>query len=40
MHVSTMMKPLLREAADATWEQVITMEEFAEPSCFTPQHTT
>ena len=31
----TMMKPLLRNAADMTWEQAITMEEFAEPQCFT-----
>ena len=30
-----MMKPLLRRAADATWEQSIAMEEYAEPSCFT-----
>ncbi len=34
-HVGTMMKPLLRNAADMTWEQAITMEEFAEPQCFT-----
>ena len=34
-HVITMMKPLLRGAADMTWEQAIVMEEFAEPSCFT-----
>jgi 2-(1,2-epoxy-1,2-dihydrophenyl)acetyl-CoA isomerase len=34
-HVSAMMKPLLRGAADMTWEQAITMEEFAEPQCFT-----
>jgi len=30
-----MTKPLLRSAADLTWEQAITMEEFAEPGCFT-----
>jgi 2-(1,2-epoxy-1,2-dihydrophenyl)acetyl-CoA isomerase len=30
-----MSKPLLRQAADMTWEQALTMEEFAEPSCFT-----
>ncbi len=30
-----MTKPLLRAAADATWEQSLTMEEFAEPQCFT-----
>jgi 2-(1,2-epoxy-1,2-dihydrophenyl)acetyl-CoA isomerase len=35
LHVSTMMKPLLRQAADMTWEQAIALEEFAEPSCFT-----
>jgi 2-(1,2-epoxy-1,2-dihydrophenyl)acetyl-CoA isomerase len=34
-HVTTMMKPLLRQAADMTWEQAIAMEEFAEPQCFT-----
>jgi 2-(1,2-epoxy-1,2-dihydrophenyl)acetyl-CoA isomerase len=34
-HVSTMMKPLLRQAADLTWDQAIAMEEFAEPHCFT-----
>jgi 2-(1,2-epoxy-1,2-dihydrophenyl)acetyl-CoA isomerase len=34
-HVITMMKPLLRNAADMTWEQAIVMEEFAEPACFT-----
>jgi 2-(1,2-epoxy-1,2-dihydrophenyl)acetyl-CoA isomerase len=34
-HVSSMMKPLLRNAADLTWEQAIAMEEFAEPQCFT-----
>lgn len=30
-----MTKPLLRNALDSTWEQSLTMEEFAEPSCFT-----
>ena len=30
-----MMKPLLRATADLSWEQAITMEEFAEPGCFT-----
>jgi 2-(1,2-epoxy-1,2-dihydrophenyl)acetyl-CoA isomerase len=30
-----MAKPLLRQAADASWESTITMEEFAEPNCFT-----
>jgi 2-(1,2-epoxy-1,2-dihydrophenyl)acetyl-CoA isomerase len=34
-HVTAMMKPLLRSAADMTWEQAIVMEEFAEPACFT-----
>jgi 2-(1,2-epoxy-1,2-dihydrophenyl)acetyl-CoA isomerase len=34
-HVTSMMKPLLRGAADMTWEQAMTMEEFAEPHCFT-----
>jgi 2-(1,2-epoxy-1,2-dihydrophenyl)acetyl-CoA isomerase len=34
-HVPEMMKPLLRRAADATWEQSIAMEEFAEPTTFT-----
>jgi 2-(1,2-epoxy-1,2-dihydrophenyl)acetyl-CoA isomerase len=36
-HVPTMMKPLLRQCADLTWEQAITLEEFAEPMCFTTQ---
>jgi 2-(1,2-epoxy-1,2-dihydrophenyl)acetyl-CoA isomerase len=34
-HVTAMMKPLLRAAADMTWDQAIAMEEFAEPQCFT-----
>jgi 2-(1,2-epoxy-1,2-dihydrophenyl)acetyl-CoA isomerase len=34
-HVLKMMKPLLRNAADMSWEQAIVMEEFAEPMCFT-----
>ena len=34
-HVARMMKPLLRATADLSWEQAITMEEFAEPGCFT-----
>ena len=34
-HVLSMMKPLLRQVTDMTWEQAITMEEFAEPMCFT-----
>jgi 2-(1,2-epoxy-1,2-dihydrophenyl)acetyl-CoA isomerase len=36
-HVSAMMKPLLRGAADMTWDQAIAMEEFAEPQCFTTE---
>jgi 2-(1,2-epoxy-1,2-dihydrophenyl)acetyl-CoA isomerase len=36
-HVLAMSKPLLRHAADLTWEQAIAMEEFAEPMCFTTQ---
>jgi 2-(1,2-epoxy-1,2-dihydrophenyl)acetyl-CoA isomerase len=34
-HALAMAKPLLRQAADASWESTITMEEFAEPNCFT-----
>ncbi len=30
-----MMKPLLRTAADATWDHAIALEQFAEPQCFT-----
>ncbi|MGH7894761.1 MAG: enoyl-CoA hydratase/isomerase family protein [Candidatus Binatia bacterium] len=33
--IVTITKPLLRRAADLTWEQAIAMEEFAEPMCFT-----
>ncbi len=36
-HVGRMMKPLLRHAADMTWEQAIAMEELAEPHSFTTQ---
>jgi 2-(1,2-epoxy-1,2-dihydrophenyl)acetyl-CoA isomerase len=36
-HVLKMMKPLLRNAADLSWEQAIAMEEFAEPMCFTTE---
>ena len=36
-HVLAMMKPLLRNAADLSWEQAIAMEEFAEPASFTTQ---
>jgi 2-(1,2-epoxy-1,2-dihydrophenyl)acetyl-CoA isomerase len=34
-HVLAISKPLLRQCADMTWEQAITMEELAEPMCFT-----
>jgi 2-(1,2-epoxy-1,2-dihydrophenyl)acetyl-CoA isomerase len=34
-HTVPLMKPLLRNAADMSWDQAITMEEFAEPMCFT-----
>lgn len=34
-HAVAMAKPLLRAAADAGWETSLTMEEFAEPNCFT-----
>ena len=34
-HVVPMMKPLLRGAADMTWDQALTMEELAEPNTFT-----
>lgn len=34
-HALAMAKPLLRQAADANWDTTITMEEFAEPNCFT-----
>lgn len=37
-HVLQMAKPLLRQAADMTWEQTITLEEFAEPLTFTTSH--
>ncbi len=33
--IVSLAKPLLRRTADATWEQAIAMEEFAEPMCFT-----
>jgi 2-(1,2-epoxy-1,2-dihydrophenyl)acetyl-CoA isomerase len=36
-HVLAMSKPLLRSCADMSWEQAITMEEFAEPGCFTTE---
>ncbi len=34
-HVIPMAKPLLRGAADASWDASVAMEEFAEPNCFT-----
>jgi 2-(1,2-epoxy-1,2-dihydrophenyl)acetyl-CoA isomerase len=34
-HAVAMTKPLLRAAADASWNDAVTLEEFAEPTCFT-----
>lgn len=34
-HAIAMSKPLLRAASDASWDHALTMEEFAEPNCFT-----
>src|SRR6478609_769124 len=34
-HAVAMTKPLLRATADADWNAEITLEEFAEPTCFT-----
>jgi 2-(1,2-epoxy-1,2-dihydrophenyl)acetyl-CoA isomerase len=34
-HAVAMTKPLLRAAADANWNDAVTLEEFAEPTCFT-----
>lgn len=34
-HAVAMAKPLLRAAADANWNDALTLEEFAEPTCFT-----
>jgi 2-(1,2-epoxy-1,2-dihydrophenyl)acetyl-CoA isomerase len=34
-HALPLAKPLLRGAADASWEQSLAMEEFSEPICFT-----
>ncbi|BBX48498.1 enoyl-CoA hydratase-related protein [Mycobacterium cookii] len=34
-HAVAMTKPLLRASADAGWHESLTMEEFAEPTCFT-----
>jgi 2-(1,2-epoxy-1,2-dihydrophenyl)acetyl-CoA isomerase len=36
-HAIAMTKPLLRAAADSSWDHALTMEEFAEPQCFTTQ---
>ncbi len=36
-HALAMTKPLLRAAADMTWDHALAMEEFAEPMCFTTQ---
>ncbi len=33
--IVSLSKPLLRRAADLSWEQAIAMEELAEPMCFT-----
>ncbi|HZA58650.1 MAG TPA: enoyl-CoA hydratase/isomerase family protein [Solirubrobacterales bacterium] len=34
-HAIPIGKPLLRASADASWEQSLALEEFAEPTCFT-----
>jgi 2-(1,2-epoxy-1,2-dihydrophenyl)acetyl-CoA isomerase len=34
-HAVAMTKPLLRAVADASWNDAVTLEEFAEPTCFT-----
>ena len=34
-HAVAMTKPLLRATADAGWHDALTLEEFAEPTCFT-----
>ena len=34
-HAIAMTKPLLRAAADGSWDSTLAMEEFAEPQCFT-----
>jgi 2-(1,2-epoxy-1,2-dihydrophenyl)acetyl-CoA isomerase len=34
-HAVAMTKPLLRACADADWNHALTLEEFAEPTCFT-----
>ncbi|WP_279098689.1 enoyl-CoA hydratase/isomerase family protein [Gordonia bronchialis] len=37
-HTTAMVKPLLRAGADASWHDGLTLEEFAEPSCFSTQN--
>jgi 2-(1,2-epoxy-1,2-dihydrophenyl)acetyl-CoA isomerase len=36
-HALAMAKPLLRAAADASWDGALAIEEFAEPACFTTE---
>jgi 2-(1,2-epoxy-1,2-dihydrophenyl)acetyl-CoA isomerase len=36
-HALAMGKPLLRASADASWDAALTMEEYAEPNCFTTE---
>ena len=36
-HALAMSKPLLRATADASWDGALTMEEYAEPNCFTTE---
>jgi 2-(1,2-epoxy-1,2-dihydrophenyl)acetyl-CoA isomerase len=36
-HALEMTKPLLRAASDISWDAALTMEEFAEPVCFTTE---
>jgi 2-(1,2-epoxy-1,2-dihydrophenyl)acetyl-CoA isomerase len=36
-HALAMAKPLLRAAADSSWDASLAMEEFAEPNCFTTE---
>jgi len=36
-HSIAMTKPLLRAAADASWDHTLAIEEFAEPQCFTTE---
>jgi 2-(1,2-epoxy-1,2-dihydrophenyl)acetyl-CoA isomerase len=37
-HALAMAKPLLRAAADSSWDASLATEEFAEPNCFTTGH--